>query len=174
MTTPDNVILFGPVLEAKRSKERVSERLNREIADGGWTLAHPATPGEPTEIFVYLMDEQNASALAFGNTWAQFQSTPKGTWLDFVNAWDVISDPAMAFDSEHLAVTAELARRAIVSGDMLPDSAAIPEDCRLHLIMLVDRDGLTGPVAVVSAVTHAPFLDSVSVRAVLAQWVKQS
>lgn len=173
MTSDGNVVLFEPRLRAKKQMARLGQEVTKKIDESGWTLADPVkSPG--SEVCVYLLDADNGTALAFGNSFSDYATCPAGEWCDLVNAWDVVADPDLCCDKAHLEVTAELARRAIAFANLLPEASAISDGQRLHLILVIDREDLEAPLASVPAISNAPIMNATSVRAILNRWLEES
>ncbi|MEH6473655.1 MAG: hypothetical protein V7752_20720 [Halopseudomonas sp.] len=173
------VISFETHLKARQNKQRLKNELTRKMDQSGWTLAGDLGDlgdlGDAgSDVCVYLLDSEEDAALVFGSKATEFDSQAQGSWHDLINAWDVVADPDLPCDGEHLHVTAELARRAIALTGLLPDSSTVPAGQRVHLIMVIDRDDFEQPLASVVAISNAPIMDAVSVRAVLERWVEES
>lgn len=166
----EKVVPFEPRLRERQQKRRIEEALSKQI-DSGWLLADPATlPG--AELCVYLLDAENGTALAFGNSIAELTASTAGKWSDLILAWDVVADPHLLCDKTHLEVTSELARRAINSAQVLPD-LSVQDGQRIHLILVLDRNKLDSPCTVVPAVSYAEMLNPESVRAIVDAWLEQ-
>lgn len=171
-TSPDDkIVLFEPRLRERQQKMRMEEALANPKGIAGWLLADPATlPG--AELCVYLMDAENGTALAFGNSMAELTASAAGKWHDLILAWDVVADPNLPCDKTHLEVTSELARRAINSAQVLPN-LSVQDEQRIHLIVVLDRHNLDSPYALVPAVSYAEILNPESVRAIIDAWLEQ-
>ncbi len=167
------VISFESHYNARQQKQRLTVELTRRMDQSGWSLA--GTPGDSdSDVCVYLLDSESSAAFVFGSKYDAFDISIPGEWHDLVNAWDVVADPDLPCDGEHLHVTAELARRAIVSARLQPDPSMVPAGHRVHLILIIDRKDLEKPLAAVAAISNAPIMDAVSVREILSRWVEES
>tara|TARA_R110002167_G_scaffold204404_9_gene408566 strand:- start:46938 stop:47468 length:531 start_codon:yes stop_codon:yes gene_type:complete len=167
------VVSIVPRLEAQQEKQRLSELLARELDDSGWTLAGSVEAGD-SEVCVYLLDSETDAALVFGSQRSEFPISSLLDWPDLIQAWEVVADPELAFDDEHLRVTTVLAQQAISHAGLLPELSAVGDGQRVHLIVVLDRDDWTKPAFSLVAVSSAPVLDAVSVKSVLLGWINDS
>lgn len=172
MATAENVILFEPHLRERQRKARLEDVLTKQITKSGWTLAGQEK-APSSDVCVYLLDSDNDAAVAFGTSFATIAACHAGEWTDLVNAWEVIADPDLPCDMAHIEVTAELAQRAILSARLMPN-LSVPEGQRLHLILVINREDLTQPCAVVPAVSDAPILNATSVQVIVKSWMDQT
>lgn len=163
-----NVIDFTERLARKRNQNKTK----RELLAAGWDIGECAE-APSSEIVMYLVDGTSEAALLFGCSADSLYAASLSpvSWRDFLQAWDIVADPAFACDRKHREITMEFAMSAVHGLEEWPalfDRAMkVEPGQKSHIVLHIVRDGTPRPQHLILAQSNAAVLNSDSIRAII-------
>jgi len=164
---------------ARLHKKQKKKALKEKISASGWVIEDNGVRALDSEICVYIIDTTSEGVMLFACNKADIPAPHSDKvihWGQFVLAWDVIADPAMAFDETHKFNTIDFAMRALPSLDQWPEflnkACNTAENMTAHILVIVDRQNLDAPLELIVAHATSQVLNAESIQSIVDNYIK--
>lgn len=162
----NNVYNFTSNLEMKKL---AAEFANSLEVDGWTSIGKTVTSG--SDLIFYLVDSSAVGMAIFGIHNNQLEEAKREGlvhWGHFVLSWDVLVDESMPHDDTHIKNTLEIFLRAFpLLPNALKISSSTEKGGRIHVVVLIDRNDMNGPVSIASVNSNLLILDESHLKTIL-------